>query len=88
MMLVAARASRSSNFCDEEGIFVHSACDCHVIVDENFLQERFYFKDARQSLYGLKEMTNQQAAGETASQAEFDFANVYTVPKEYEVLAT
>ncbi|UGV41846.1 winged helix-turn-helix domain-containing protein [Methanococcoides orientis] len=56
--------------------------------DENFLQERFYFKDARQSLYGLKEMTNQQAAGETVSQAEFDFANVYTVPKEYEVLAT
>jgi DNA-binding MarR family transcriptional regulator len=22
--------------------------------DEDFLQERFYFKDARQSLYGLK----------------------------------
>jgi hypothetical protein len=56
--------------------------------NEDFLQERFYFKDARQSLYGLKEMNSQQLTGEAASQAEFDFANVYTVPKEYELLAT
>ncbi|WP_331454361.1 helix-turn-helix domain-containing protein [Methanococcoides methylutens] len=56
--------------------------------DEDFLQERFYFKDARQSLYGLKEIPGQQVTGEASPQGEFEFANVYTVPKEYEVLAT
>ncbi|WP_440953809.1 hypothetical protein [Methanococcoides sp. FTZ1] len=54
--------------------------------EEDFLQERFYFKDARQSLYGLKEMPGQQATGGAPRQEDFEFANVYTVPKEYEVL--
>jgi|GEM_PF-518114 len=54
--------------------------------DEGFLQERFYFKDARQSLYGLKNIPETSVDESNMGERAGLHANVIRVSKpEYEM---
>ncbi len=54
--------------------------------DEGFLQERFYFKDARQSLYGLQNIPEISIGDNRMNERSDLHANVIRVSKpEYEM---
>nr|WP_281033906.1 winged helix-turn-helix domain-containing protein [Methanohalophilus mahii] len=53
--------------------------------DERFLQERFYFKDARQSLYGLSYLSDGHETNEMPVQDSVDVSFTGGFTKKYEL---
>lgn len=53
--------------------------------DERFLQERFYFKDARQSLYGLKYLSDRHETNEMPVQDSVNVSFTGAFAKKYEL---
>ncbi|MCM1986773.1 winged helix-turn-helix transcriptional regulator [Methanococcoides seepicolus] len=55
--------------------------------DEDFLQERFYFKDARQSLYGLKNKPDMYEETKIPVNSEINSAILGINSEKYELSA-